>query len=131
MLYDRIAARRNAPFHVQVELTDLPTDPPENYVRIGGAVVRVFRSDGTLNFGDSVSFEVWVCSRGKEPTGPRYVYHQDLVGMGHVEAYLDGKPPDCGFVGYEYTLVPGPSEQPTLTLGELNAARKWWQFWKS
>jgi hypothetical protein len=147
ILYDGVAARRDAPFHVQVKLTDLPAVTPNDYVRIGGAVIRVFRGETTLKFGDSVSFTLWVCDRGKEPTGPPYVYFEDLIGMGNVEAYLDGKPPDCDVVGYEFTVLREPSEKPTLTVGDLHdvparfghsarasncrAARKWWQFWKS
>jgi len=119
ILYDRVGARRDARFHVQVKLTDLPAAPTNDYVRIGGAVIRVFRGETTLKFGDSVSFTLWVCSRGKEPTGPAYVYFEDLIGMGNVEAYLTGKPPDCDVVGYEFILLREPSEKPTLTAEDL------------
>ena len=116
ILYDRVGARRDAPFHVQVKLTDLPAVSPEDYVRIGGVVVRVFRGSMILKLGDSLSFVVWVCSKGREPTGPPYVYHQDVVGMGHIEAYLGGKPPDCVLVVYEFTMMTEPSDEPKLTI---------------
>jgi hypothetical protein len=157
IFYDKMSARRNATLHIQIRLTDVPATPPEDYARIGGAVVRVFHAEIPLEFEAPVSFVVWVCSKGKEPTGPAYVYHENLLHMGYVEAFLNGKPPNYHLVGYEFTLIGEPSDEPMLTVGEPSdvlrreaaedmlsrprplavsgqrpaAAKKWWQVWKS
>jgi hypothetical protein len=60
-----LKARREARFHVQVEVEKIPTEfvtPAE--VPVGGRVVRVFRSDENLKVGDRVTFSVRVSRRG-------------------------------------------------------------------
>jgi hypothetical protein len=155
--YDRVAARRNARFHVQIKLTGLPEIPPEHPVQLRGDVARVFRGADTLKPGDPISFTVWVCSRGLEPTGPPFVMHDALLRFGILEAFLDGEPPDCELVGYEFEVVADFSEHPVLPLKEPDRVftpaprveprkdlqqasrrdpskavkpRNWWQFWK-
>jgi hypothetical protein len=145
MLYDTAKARRNAPFHVQIKLVNLPATRPEpsDEIRIGGLVVQIFHGDPFLQVGNFVSFAIWVCRSGDEPTGPAYAYYDDLVRMGHVEVYLQGQPPDCDLVGYEYLLIAAPSLDPQLPkdagdfapISQLQAHSRssgpsWWQFWK-
>jgi hypothetical protein len=76
--------RQTAPFHVQLEL-----EKPESHDSLGGDVqvrgraVRLFRTDGRLTLGDRVGFEVFACNPGDEPTGPAYIYFDDLIKATH------------------------------------------------
>ena len=133
--YDPAAARREAPIHVQVKLTDLPATDPDGFARVGGEVVRVFRGETALRHGASIEFRLWMCRRGREPTGPAYAYYEDLVAKGYMEAYLEGSPPDCRLVAYEFCLLSEPSDDPRLRVDDLDRSlpvpKKWWQFWRS
>ena len=147
-LEGRLRWRRTAPFHVQLKL-----EKPEDIQRIAGDIqvqgraVRVFRTDGRLTVRDRFAFSLWVCRAGDEPTGPAYIYYDDFMTASYMEAYLCGNPPECRLAAYEFSVIPAPSEEPTLTPSELeelleqydNArvaparipkATKWWQFWK-
>ena len=119
MLYDVAEERRNAPIHVQIELRGLPAPLPVNdEIRIGGPVVRVFRSSSSLvQVGSHVTFAIWVCLKWDVPTGPAYVYCDDLIRMRYFEAYLSGNPPHCHLVGCEYMWIATPSVDPRLPVG--------------
>jgi hypothetical protein len=54
--------------------------------QIVGTVVRVFRTDGQLTEGGRVTFAIWVCQPGDEPTGPAYIYGDDLAKAFFMEA---------------------------------------------
>jgi hypothetical protein len=115
MLYDVAEARLNAPIHVQIELSGLPASLPTlGEIRMGGAVIRVFRGTSLVQVGSHVAFKIWVCRQGDEPTGPPFVYRDELVRMRYIEAYLWGQPPDCSLVGYECLLIATPSSDPQL-----------------
>jgi hypothetical protein len=144
----RLKWRQTAPFHVQLELANKPDISLElDEVRVHGQVVKVFRTDGRLAIGDRIVFKLWVCREGKEPTGPAYVYYDDFMHMAYMEAYLYGNPPECALAAYEFSPISAPSEEPVLTIedlekllvrpGKLEAsisrtptAKRWWQFWK-
>jgi hypothetical protein len=146
-LQGRLESRRTAPFHVQLELekTQKIRRVPDD-VRIQGRSIRVFRTDGRLAVGDRVEFTLWVCRPGDEPTGPAYIDYDDFVAASYMEAYLYGDPPACELAAYEFAVIAGPSEAPTLTQHELEAllghfdgagARRSraakavrWRFWK-
>jgi len=118
ILYNIAAARRAAPIHVQVELTALPEAIPDlAEITMAGSVVAVFRGPSNLQVGSSVSFPIWVCHPGSEPTGPPFVYRDDLTRLRYVEAYLSGEPPNCRLVGYECQLISTSSLYPQLPLG--------------
>jgi hypothetical protein len=119
-LSGRLHWRQKAPFHVQLKL-EKPSDqlPAMSVVEVEGRVVRMFRSDGRLGLGDSVAFKLWVCLPGDEPTGPAYIYHDAFVRATHMEIYLYGNPPKCEVAAYEFAVISGPSDQPTLTIQEL------------
>jgi hypothetical protein len=148
-LEGRLRWRQTAPFHVQLELEkthDVPRVP--SVTRVQGRAIRVFRTDGRLAAGDHIAFGLWVCREGDEPTGPAYIYYDEFMRAIHMEAYLHGNPPECELAAYEFSVIDAPSEQPTLTVGELEEllarfgkpgaptprtpkARRWWQFWKT
>jgi hypothetical protein len=144
----RLGARRYAPFHLQLELAKLPAQQRvPNEIQIEGKVTRVFRGDAKF-LGATVLFPLWVCEKGDEPTGPAFVYYQDLMSARYIEAYLNGSPPQCKLAAYEYVLLPAPSLEPRMSLEELELisrsvtrgagdrfvrpgpTRKWWQFWR-
>jgi hypothetical protein len=119
-LEGRLHQRRTAPFHVQLELEKphaIKWVPDE--IRIHGRAVRVFRTDGRLAAGDHLTFPLWVCRPRDEPTGQAYIYFDDLMTASYLEAYLWGTPPDCELAAYEFRVIRAPSEEPTLTLREL------------
>jgi hypothetical protein len=148
-LEGRLQWRKTAPFHVQIELqkSSMQFRVPSP-VEIRGRVVRVFRTDGRLAPGDDVTFALWVCRPREEPTGPAYVYEDDFVQATHMEVYLHGSPPKCELAAYEFTLLNGVSDEPTMSVAQLEEElryrrevfereslgtsnpKRWWQFWK-
>jgi hypothetical protein len=143
----RLAARRTAPFHIQMALETRAVERGE--AQIAGKVVRVFRTDGRLAEGNSVTFAIWVCRPGDEPTGPAYIYGDDLAKAFFMEAYLRGTPPACELAAYEFTPIDAPTDKPVLNPAELEELLKdpypyqeavapaipnrvkWWQFWRA
>jgi hypothetical protein len=141
-LQGRIGWRKTAPFHVQLELVNSQCVPSAlGETRVEGRAIRVFRTDGRLAVGDRIAFSIWVCESGGEPTGPAYIYVDDLSRANLMEAYLHGTPPEYELAAYEFRIIDTASEQPYLTLlAEHNtplaeevrtpAKRRRWQFWK-
>jgi hypothetical protein len=117
--------------------------PKLGEIRMAGSVVHVFRGSPLVQVGSVVSFPIWVCHKGDEPTGPAFVYHDDLLRKRYVEAYLSGQPPDFRLAGYECLLITTPSLEPQLPVDFAKLAlpsgrgvspgtaprRRWW-FWK-
>jgi hypothetical protein len=136
----RLAARREAPLHVQIELVGIPTPCPDGPVSIRGRVVTVFRGRSLATAGTVIEFPLWVV-RADEPTGPAFVYCDDLAKATHMELFLYGHPPRCKLAAYEFALIPGPSATPVLSIADLqddeprpcqasSAKRnRWWQLW--
>jgi hypothetical protein len=121
-LEGRIAARRHATFHVQLQLDkSAPPDASAALSRemIRGDVVRIFRGSNELGLGDQAGFEIWVCEPGDEPTGPAYIYKHAYIGALYLEAYLDGKPPNCKLLGYELAVIDTPTDEPIMTVEQL------------
>jgi len=145
----RIGWRKTAPFHVQFELDKSHGVPSVlGQTRVEGRVIRVFRTDGRLAIGDHVAFSIWVCEPGDEPTGPAYIYFSDLNRAEYMETYLHGTLPEYKLAAYEFSVIKTRSEQPYLTVEELEnllpgheeaqlnilatpKTRRFWQFWKS
>jgi len=133
----RLQARREAPLHLQLELTSVPARCPEDVVPILGRIVSVFRGQALAAPGAMVEFPIWVCSRDKEPTGPACVYFDSLQAATHIELFLFGTPPQCKLAAYEYELIGAPSATPVLSATDLESSdredsaerRKWWHLW--
>jgi hypothetical protein len=143
ILYVPANARRVAPFHVQLELLTRRSTAPERgrQITLRGPIVRLFRGTPILSLGDELSFDIWLCNPGGEPTGLPYVYYDDLVRLPYVETYLSGKPPDCDIVCYEFQFIPAPSDSPYVpadsadpdlyrqqALGHNLHWKRWWEF---
>ena len=143
-LAERFRARREARFHIQVRLESIPSaiaTPGE--VRVAGRVTRLFRSKGDLTVGDPVAFTLRVYQRGEHvPPGVAYLLEGDLRRAEYIEAFLNGKPPNCEVPLEEYALLAGPQANASMTIGDrevrLNAGatsmtnprcRRWWRFW--
>lgn len=134
----RLQARRDARFHVQLEI-DAVGDPPRDAgpVTIRGHVIRVFRGEGRLPSGSPLEVGVLAC-RGDVhvPPGLAYLSYDALVQARYIEAFLDGEPPHCSVALDECQLVDAPSEVPVMTVAELelipsaNRPRRWWQIWR-
>jgi hypothetical protein len=142
-LEGRIEWRMKAPYHVQVRL-DQDAQPliVPSEISVRGTVVRVFKSDGRLRCGECVGFHIWVCQPGDEPTGQAFVYYEQFSQASYVEAYLRGAPPNCELAAYEFVLISAPSDQPSMTVAQLqelthssiqteqqpvNYTRSWWR----
>ena len=119
-LEGRLKWRQIAPFHVQLQLEKLLSTPRvAGDVQVQGSAVRVFRTDGRLALRDRVGFVIFACNPGDEPTGPAYIYVDDLTKAQYMEVYLYGDPPECKLAAYEFTVVGGPSDEPLLTPHDL------------
>jgi hypothetical protein len=139
-IMQRLKARREAQFHVQVELESIPSNiltPSE--VSLLGRVIRIFRSDGRLGLRDEVAFTIRVCKTGDEiRPGSSYLLYDELIGATHIEVYLNGNPPHCEIPIDEFMILEAPSAEPRMAVSELEeliASREgkrkiWWQFWK-
>ena len=119
-LEGRLKGRQTAPFHGQLELEKSEDfDALLGERRIYGRTVRVFRSDGRVSVGDRLGFALWVCHPGDIPTGPAFIFFDDLKPARYMEAYLYGDPPECELAAYEFTVIRTPSDEPTLTPRQL------------
>jgi hypothetical protein len=121
-----IIARRDAPLHVQIRLTNRPEKVPEpngGEVPINGEVVKVFRGQALASPGSLITFQLWVCGPGAEPTGRAFVYFDALAQAIYLEAFLYGRPPQCRLAAYEFELLDEPTPAPTLTVEELERLR--------
>jgi hypothetical protein len=135
----RIHWRKTAPYHLQLELDQkaIQLELAKEYQHWDGSriecrVVRLFRSNKGLTIDDRVSFRIFVCEPGLEPTGPAYIYKKDLVQTTFMEAYLHGEPPECQLAAYEFEILKnGPTKKPVMSVGQLKKSMKrWWEVWK-
>ena len=122
-IHGRLMARNDAPFHLQMTLE--PRQNAHGESALTGKVVRVFRTDGRLAEGDEISFGIYICRPGDEPTGPAYIHEEALGRAAFVEAYLFGTPPSCTLAAYEFTLLNAPTDQPIMNSEELEQLLKY------
>lgn len=119
-LEGRLRWRREAPFHLQMELDQTREHPLATCeTEVRGVAIRVFRSDGRLALGDNVAFPLWVCRRGDEPTGPACILIEAFARAHYMEVYLVGDPPEFSLAAYEFCVLDTPSDQPVLTPEQL------------
>jgi hypothetical protein len=127
-----MAARLRARFHVQVRLEARPGADIRTpaTVAVSGRVVRVFRGEPALRVGDEVRFSVHLYRKGDElwPGAARFTLCDDFMRMTHVEAYLNGDPPDCEVPLDAWVAVDGPTREATIRTSRwtyLVALIKW------
>ncbi len=110
-------ARRNAAFHVQVELIELPTstDTPCT-ITVSARVVQVFRALKSIDPGDMVRFGVAVNRRDDDiPAGGTiWIDYENLSSARFMEVFLDGDPPDCQVALWNCQLIDSPSRKPKM-----------------
>jgi hypothetical protein len=109
----RLKARREAPYHVQVEITAAPPPAGDGLARVEGRVSRVFRSDGRPAVGDPVTLRLAVVREQEDPPpGRAAIVYERLIRATHLEAFLLGDPPRCEVCLDELELLsealPGP-----------------------
>lgn len=119
----RLTARNQAPFHLQMTLEPRLNEWGES--ELAGKVVRVFRTDGRIAEGDQISFGIYICRPGDEPTGAAYIYEEAVARAVFVEAYLFGTPPSCQLAAYEFMLIDAPTDQPMMNSEELEQLLKY------
>ena len=110
-------ARRDAEFHVQVELTEVPStaDTPCE-ISVCAKVVQIFRARRPLHLGDAVKFSVAVNRPGDEMPagGTLWIDYDNLASHRFMEVFLDGDPPDCRVALWQYQLLDSASEEPKM-----------------
>jgi hypothetical protein len=112
-----LMARHEARHHVTVEVLSAKLlDPTPGSVRVEGRVVEVFRTDGTLRVGDSVTFVEAVTHPGDEIPcgGTRWKGHDDVISARFIEAFLEGEPPACAVTLWQSEFVPPPTGNPRM-----------------
>ena len=123
----RLEARREARFHVQVQVTRIePVSHTPAEVPIKARVVRVFRSDSTLRVGDEVMFSMRAYRQDDYvPPGPPFMIYEKLMRGNYMEVYLNGDPPQCRVPWDECVILDRPTRLArfrTSRLGELFSA---------
>jgi hypothetical protein len=109
-------ARLRARFHVQLELTYLPSEfQTPTAITVEGFVIHVFRGGSSLSLGDKLTFDVNVCRRGDliPPFGPTYQLYDKFLRARYVETFLNGTPPRCG-VAVDFMILSAPTRKPLL-----------------
>jgi hypothetical protein len=122
-------ARRNARFHLQVVIEEVPSHvkTPCEQLLITGKVVRIFRGRHNLRQGDFVKFNIAVQG---EPyvamcSGIFWLNYSNLLQAKYMEVYLNGNPPNCSVALWQYALLDISTDQPTMS----SESRSWWKFW--
>lgn len=127
-------ARRLAPLHVQVDVTEVPRELPVlGAVRISARVARIFRGRHLLRLGDEVSFEISVCKRMADiPTnGTWWIQAEALARAQFMEVFLEGTPPSCQVALWQSTIIDAPSARPRMGLWRHKPGwRDWLLFFK-
>ena len=112
----QLRARLLARFHVQIEVTfrDGEIETPAA-LPIKGTVVRVFRGVGAIGVGDEVAFSVEVARPEDDiPCGPSFMLYENFMRASHMEAFLNGNPPDCELALDECIALDNPTPRPQL-----------------
>jgi hypothetical protein len=125
--YNGILDRRlRARFHVQVELTGVPTDfQTPAQISVEARVVRIFRGDSILKIGDELTFDISVCRRGdKIPCGPSFMLYEKFVSGRYMEIFLNGFPPAVEAFDGSYMILHAPTRTPRLESGNK---RTWFE----
>jgi hypothetical protein len=129
-----LRARRSAPLHVQVDVTEVPRELPAlGVVRISARIARIFRGRHLLRLGDDVSFEISVCERMTDiPTGGTWWIQADALARAQfMEVFLDGTPPGCQVALWQSTIIDAPSARPRMGLWSHEPGwRDWLVFLK-
>jgi len=124
-------ARVGARFHVQVELSGLPSDlQTPAAIPVQGCVVRIFRGDSSLSIGDTLAFHVNVCRRDDRiPCGPAYMLYDEFLRARYLEIFLNGTPPRLEGLD-ECKIPPSPTRKPQIQASRLAYAveRLKWAF---
>jgi hypothetical protein len=113
--YDGILdARFHARFHVQVELTSVPSDfQTPAAIPVEGRVVRIFRGDSGLAIGDKLAFGINVCRRGDAiPIGSSYMSYENFLSGRYMEVFLNGFPPAVHAI--DGVVLSAPTRRPRL-----------------
>ena len=112
-------ARHDAAFHVQVELTEVPStaDTPGE-ISVCAKVVQIFRARKPLHPGDALKFGVAVNRPGDDiPVGGTFwVDYDSLASHRFMEVFLNGDPPDCTVALWQYQLLDSPSAKPKIVV---------------
>jgi hypothetical protein len=63
--------------------------------------------------GDEVTFSVHVYRPGDDIwPGPRFMLYEDFIRLDHLEAFLNGKPPEGKLALDEFVAIDSPTRQP-------------------
>ena len=111
-------ARRNAVYHVQVELIGpLPMIDTPGKVKVKAQVATVFRGSTSLKVGDQVTFEIAVTRKTDHPDslpygGQIWTDFDKLEAARFMEVFLNGEPPDCEVALWQSKLINSVTTSP-------------------
>ena len=113
-------ARRDAEFHVQVAVHYVQNNvQTPGSAHVDAEVVRVFRGGGKLRLGDPVHFVLSVLTGDEDPLtipvgGTLWMNYHALQTAQYLEVFLDGLPPECAVVLWQYDIIDEPTKKPTM-----------------
>ena len=126
-----VEARRQARYHVQVELAHAGVVKTPAHVPVTGHVRRIFRGDDRLGLGDEVHFKVAVCRPGDSlpPGAGPWRHLRDFEAAKYMEVFLDGTPPECQVVLGQCFVIAAPLDTPSMPAPtEEEVAAAWAAF---
>lgn len=111
-------ARRDAEFHVQVEIRHVQRNvATPGQARVDANVIRIFRGQHALKLGDAVRFVVSVLT-GNESLdnvpigGTIWTNYNNLPATRFLEVFLDGLPPECAVALWQLSIIDSLSDLP-------------------
>ncbi len=111
-------ARRNAPYHLQVAISDVapPAETP-GYCRVTGKIVTLFRDrTGKFALGQTIEFLLACMRKSDEPLigGTIYTYLDSLAQAKYIEAYLTEQDRRLEVARSQSLIIEAPSSAPLL-----------------
>lgn len=120
-------ARRNAPYHVQVALSNVaaPAQTP-GYCRVTGKIVTLFRdTTGKLSIGQPIEF-LMACMKETDEHiigGTIYTYLNRLTAAKYLEAYLVEHDSALEVARSQSLIIEAPSSTPQLPVVQGNLSQ--------
>lgn len=109
-------ARRDAEFHVQVEIRHVQRNvATPGQACVDADVIRIFRGQHALKLGDAVRFVVSVLT-GNESLddvpigGTIWTNYNNLQEARYLEVFLDGLPRECAVALWQLAIIDSPSD---------------------
>ena len=129
-----VQARFEAPFHVQVQVTDHgELAGPLGHVRTHARVLTVFTGDG-LAQGEDITFDLPVCRSGATipPGALRWMSLETYLELRRIEIYLGGTPPKMSSLsaGPFWAPIQAATREPTWPRPTSEEVKEAWKSFR-